>query len=206
MVSFNPVSLASPRIIALPLSPLAQGTGAIALGMLQNATYKIPEQGSYTLSNGSYQSGTVTVNLIKPTAIGDVNQDGVEDAAVILAVGTGGSATFEYLAVVTNQNGSPVNLDTYLLGDRVRVQTLSIKNGQVRIKLLKHKDTDPLCCPTNLVIEAYQLNQTEGTLAPITLSEEQRQQVYVEDLPTPAIDNGDNAPVQPPMGEFKIQL
>jgi hypothetical protein len=125
---------------------------------------------------------------------------------VILALETGGSGTFEYLAIVSNQNGRLVNLDTYPLGDRVRVQTLRIKDGQVRLKMLKHKDTDPMCCPTDLIIEAYQINNTEGTLAPITLSEEQRQQVYVEDLPTPAIDNGDNGPVQPSLGEFQLKL
>ena len=206
MVSFNPMSLASPKNLTVPLSPLAQSPGVIALDGLQNATYKIPDQGSYTLSNGLYQQGSVTLTLIKPTAIGDVNQDGVNDAAVILALETGGSGTFEYLAIVSNQNGSLVNLDTYPLGDRVRVQTLRIKDGQVRLKMLKHKDTDPMCCPTDLIIEAYQLNNTDGTLAPITLSEEQRQQVYVEDLPTPAIDNGDNGPFQPPLGEFQIKL
>lgn len=206
MVSFNPMSLASPKNLTFPLSPLAQSPGAIALDGLQNATYKIPDQGSYPLSNGRYQQGSVTLTLIQPTAIGDVNQDGVDDAAVILALETGGSGTFEYLAIVSNQNGRLVNLDTYPLGDRVRVQTLRIKDGQVRLKMLKHKDTDPRCCPTDLIIEAYQINNTDGTLAPITLSEEQRQQVYVEDLPTPAIDNGDNGPFQPPLGEFQIKL
>ncbi|BFM40100.1 hypothetical protein [Synechocystis sp. LKSZ1] len=181
-----------------PASPLT-------LQALKNATYTLSQQGTFTLSNGTLQQGNTTLTLIPPIALGDINQDGSQDAAVILALNNGGDSTFMYLAVVTIQGNGLSNVDTYRLGDRVRVQSLSVKGGQVRVTLLRPKPTDPPCCPTDLVVEAYQLNPA-GVLAPITLSESQRQQIQVEDLPIPTVAQDDDFPSQPSLGEFQIQL
>ncbi len=191
-----------------PAEVMAQTGGNLTPGMLKNATYQIPDQGSFTLSNGVYQSGATQLTLTRKMAIGDVTGDGVQDAAAILALETGGSGTFIYLAVMASQGGKPANLDTLFLGDRVRVQNLTIKNGQVRVQMLKHKSTDPQCCPTNLVTEVYQIDNSLGKLAPITLSESQKQQIYVEDTPLPVIDkiDNDNAPYQPELGEIQIKF
>ncbi len=200
---------AQPKLPQVVIPVLAQKASVISLQGLKNATYQIPDQGSVTLSNGQYQSGKVTVTLLnKPIAIGDLNQDGTDDAAVILAVQTGGSGTFMYLAAITSSQGEQTlsNPDTYLLGDRVQVQNLSIKNGAVRVKMLKAKLSDPLCCPTDMVIEAYQLNNTTGTFAPMTLSEKDKQQILIEDVPAPVLGNGDNVPTQPPIDEIQIKF
>lgn len=191
-----------------PASILAQTQGNLTPAMLKNATYQIPDQGSFTLSNGVYQSGSTKLTLTRKMAIADVTGDGVQDAAAILALETGGSATFIYLAVMASQGGKPANLETLLLGDRVRVQSLTIKDGQVRVQMLKHQSTDPQCCPTNLVTEVYRIDNTLGKLAPMTLSESQKQQIYVEDTPLPLIDQigNDNAPYQPELGEIQIKF
>jgi hypothetical protein len=187
-------------------APLAQSIASpLTLQALKNATYSLPQQGSFTLTNGSLQQGNRTLTLIPPIAVGDVNQDGSQDAAVILALNNGGDSTFMYLAVVVIQGNGLSNIDTYSLGDQVRVQSLRVKSGQVRVTLLRPKPTDPPCCPSDLVVEAYQLNPT-GVLAPITLSESQRQQIHVEDLPIPAVAQDDDFPSQPSLGEFQIQL
>jgi hypothetical protein len=176
--------------------------------ILGNATYQIPDRGSVTLTNGQYQGDQFTVTLGKAIAIGDLNQDGTDDAAVILAVETGGSGTFMYLAAVTQSptDNLPSNPDTYFLGDRVQIKSLKINNGAIRIKMLKAKPTDPMCCPTNTVIEAYQLNNTAGTLSPITLTEKDKQQILIEDIPSPALGDGDNVPTAPGLGEIQIKF
>lgn len=204
----NSAIFAIPKTHFLVIPQIAQATGDQTLNALKNATYTIPDQGSFSLSNGSYQKDSVTLNLINPIALGDINSDGVQDAAAILALQTGGSGTFMYLAIISSQAGTITNLDTIPLGDRVRVQSLNIKNGQVRLNILKHKSTDPQCCPTNLVTEVYQLNQSSTKLAPMTLSESQKQQIYIEDTPLPLIDkiDNDNTPVQPQLGEIQLKL
>lgn len=200
---------AQPKFPQLLTPLLTQNAPAVSIQALKNATYQIPDRGSVTLSNGQYQSANVTITLLdKPIAIGDLNQDKTDDAAVILAVQTGGSGTFMYLAAVTSSANNPIlsNPDTYLLGDRVQVQNLHIKNGAVRVKMLKAKPTDPLCCPTDMVIQAYQLNNTTGTFAPISLSEQEKQQILIEDVPSPVLGNDDNVPTQPPLGEIQIKF
>ena len=195
-----------------PLQFLAQSstpkTPALTPEVLANATYQIPDRGSVTLTNGQYQGNRLTVTLGKAIAIGDINQDGTKDAAVILAVETGGSGTFIYLAAMTQDqpDSPPKNTVTYFLGDRVQVKTLTIKNGAIRIKMLKAKPTDPSCCPTNVVIESYQLNNSLGTLAPITLTEKDKQQISIEDVPSPVLGDGDNVPTPPGLGEIQIKF
>ena len=176
--------------------------------ILANATYQIPDRGSVTLTNGQYQGDQFSVTLGKAIAIGDLNQDGTDDAAVILAVETGGSGTFMYLPAVTQSPSDklPSNPDTYFLGDRVQIKSLTIKNGAIRVKMLKAKPTDPMCCPTDTIIQAYQLNSTAGTLSPITLTEKDKQQILIEDVPSPALGDGDNIPTAPGLGEIQIKF
>lgn len=183
-------------------APVAQSpANPLTLQALKNTTYTLPQAGTFTLTNGTAQQGNTSLSLISPIAVGDINQD----AAVILALNSGGDSTFMYLAVVVVQGNTLSNLDTYPLGDRVRIQSLRVKGGQIRVTMLRPKPTDPPCCPTDLVVEVYQLNATQ-VLAPITLSESQRQQIQVEDLPIPAVAEDDDFPSQPSLGEFQIQL
>jgi hypothetical protein len=102
---------------------------------------------------------------LQTQALGDLDQDGVADAALILAENSGGSGTFIYLAAVLNEEGLPVNTSTILLGDRVRVQSLQVLDGRIVVMALTHAPDDPLCCPTQLVEMTYLLDA--GQLAPL---------------------------------------
>ena len=104
------------------------------------------------------------VNL-QTLAIGDLDQDGVSDAGVVLAENSGGSGTFIYLAAVLNENGVPVNTSTILLGDRMKIQSLQVADGQIVVTGLTHAPKDPLCCPTQQTEETYHLNN--GQLIPV---------------------------------------
>jgi hypothetical protein len=185
---------------------IVQAPTRISTEILKNATYTIPDQGTYTLNQGSYDADNIKVSLIKPIALGDVDQDGDQDGAVILAVDTGGSGIFIYLAVATINGDQVSNPDTYFLGDRVRVQSLTIKDGQIRLNLLKHQADDPQCCPSQLVSMAYQLDNQTGTLKSIELSEQEKQKIHTEDLPSQMLPGDDNVPFQPQDDQFQIQF
>jgi len=178
------------------------------LDVLKNLSYNIPDQGRYPLNKGVYVGGTFNLNLIRPIAIGDVDADGDQDAAVILRRRSAvGPEELIYLAVLTaSPDGSITNPDTYFLGDRVRVQSLVIQDGQIRLNMLKHQEGDPQCCPSALVSEAYQLDNALGTLKPITLSEQQRQEIHIRDLPTQELPGDQDQPFQPELDQFQIQL
>lgn len=133
---------------------------------LANATYQGIYEQPITLTNGIYEgepfveggASRPTVTFVEtPIAYGDLNGDGQDDAAVLLAENSGGSGTFVYLAAVVSQDGQPANVATTLLGDRVQVNALNIENNQVVVDMVQAGPDDPLCCPSQEVIKTYEL-------------------------------------------------
>jgi len=90
-------------------------------------------------------------------AFGDLNGDGVDDAAVILIESSGGSGSFIYLAAVINEDGTPVNVATQFVGDREQVKAISIEDGEITLNMVTHGPDDPMCCPTQEVTKRYRL-------------------------------------------------
>jgi heat shock protein HslJ len=99
-----------------------------------------------------------TVTLTDAYAFGDLNGDGVKDAAVILVESSGGSGSFCYLAVVLNQDGNPENIATETLGDRVQVASVTIDGAEITVEAKTHGPADPMCCPTQEVTLVYGLD------------------------------------------------
>jgi hypothetical protein len=150
--------------------PPATGTdsmgGNLTLEALRNATY----QGIYAepvqLTDGKYEgepfveggASRPTVTFVDPfNALGDLNGDGLEDAAVALAENSGGSGVFLYLAAVVDQNGTPANVATQLLGDRVEIKSVAIDGGEIAIDMVTQGPNDPFCCPSLEVTLRYRL-------------------------------------------------
>jgi hypothetical protein len=129
---------------------------------LKAALYDIPDFGKAQLVAGKYErdakspAGRGAVGFSQAT-LGDLTQDGVDDAAVILWANTGGSGIFEYLAVVTKQNGIPTQVTVGFLGDRVKIERLVVAQGKIGLTMLTQGPQDPLCCPTQLVTRTYWL-------------------------------------------------
>ena len=122
------------------------------------------DKGKIKLSDGMYKekiapdSATeLVIKLSDKMAFGDLNGDGVEDAAVILVSDPGGSGTFYDLAAVINSNGNPQHAASVFLGDRVKVEGVSIKSGKIMVKMVTHDRTDPRCCPSLRVEQEYTL-------------------------------------------------
>jgi putative hemolysin len=130
---------------------------------LKNAQYELPDIKTVQLVDGKFESkvgeGATQVNRVELTrvALGDLNGDGAQDGAVILAVNTGGSGTFIYLVALVSRNGAPQQVAAELLGDRVKVQNLAVKDGQIVLDMLGFVPSDPLCCPSQSVIRTYRL-------------------------------------------------
>jgi heat shock protein HslJ len=139
---------------------------------LKNATYTgiYPDQ-EVGLTDGEYEgepfveggASRPTVIFIEPHAFGDLNGDGLDDAAVLLVENSGGSGSFVYLAAVVNEDGQPVNVATELLGDRARVQSLSIVDGVLTVDMVTHAPNDPMCCPSLKVLDTYELQGNAWT-------------------------------------------
>ncbi len=124
-------------------------------------------EGPIQLTDGQYKgepfveggASRPSAQLTEYMAVGQIN--GQPSAAVVLASNSGGSGTFYDLALVQEVNGVPVNVATTMLGDRTQINTLGIVDNQVLVDMVNQGPSDPMCCPTQRVINAYQLNDGE---------------------------------------------
>lgn len=157
-------------------SRLSPTPASLTLDQLANAEFDspAPAEGPIRLAEGIYQEAAApgaasafSVSLLQDlAAFGDLDSDGLSDAAVILAGSGGGSGTFITLAAVPNDDGAPGHAATTYLGDRVRVSSVVIDSGEIVVTLTEHAPTDPLCCPRLTTERRFRLEQ--GTLAEIT--------------------------------------
>ena len=131
---------------------------------LANATYQsqYTQEGSAPLTGGQYSEpaapGSATMTTVTLTDNITYGQlDGQEAAVVVLVADPGGSGTFYDLAVVVNQNGAPANIATANLGDRVQINAVTVEASQIVVDMVQAGPDDPLCCPTQQVINTYAL-------------------------------------------------
>ncbi len=88
---------------------------------------------------------------------GDLNSDGREDAAVIIVSNFGGSGVFVELAVMINDKGNPLYLDSEILGDRIIINSITIESGEIILDIVIQGPDDALCCPTFEKIVRYKI-------------------------------------------------
>ena len=153
---------------ALPPSPTPV---ELNLDQLKNATYtlmainNVPVKlidGKLNFSDPANNMNAES-QLIEPVAFGDLNGDGLKDAAVIIATNTGGSGTFHELIVVLDQKGQAADLQ---IGDRIQEKQLTIQDGNIILDYLRAGPTDPLCCPSEHAKTTYQFQN--GKLVVLT--------------------------------------
>lgn len=126
-----------------------------------NGVYKIGSNYIIKLKDGSFKNPSADHGKVEfeTFATGNLNNDNIENAAVILTDLPGGSGTFSYLFVLANyggnfrQKGEPI-----LLGDRIKINSIIINDGIIIIDMIHHGPDDALCCPTMRKVVRYKLN------------------------------------------------
>lgn len=161
-----------------PIAALVIAASDAAAPLTESALRNLEYQGIYEepviLEDGEYAGepfmeggASRPMVTLQSSTTGDLDQDRVTDGAVVLAENLGGSGTFIYLAAVVNREAGPRNLSTLLLGDRIRVQSLQIDDGLIRVAAVAHGPQDPLCCPSQTVERLYRLEA--GQLTPVKM-------------------------------------
>jgi diadenylate cyclase len=87
----------------------------------------------------------------------DLDGDGRNDAAVVLASEAGVTCTFVDLFAVLDKEAGPLTRGPASLGDRVKVDSIRVVDRAIKLHLLTHGPDDPLCCPTQPSVETYML-------------------------------------------------
>jgi Immunoglobulin-like domain of bacterial spore germination len=194
-----PASTPNTTVIVYPTAPLATATAvitptvpALTADQLNNALYQLVVKDSHPtvqLVNGVYQNGTdtsspdyVSVTLAKPMAFGDLNGDGVSDAAVLMAENYGGTGVFVSVVAMLNKGGQPVEAASGLIDDRPVINSISIKDGQIYLDATVHGPNDPGCCaaqPTKRTYR-YEADQLVITGWSMTTPDQQQRTITID--------------------------
>ena len=128
-----------------------------------NATYII-EGKSVTLIGGKVEQEIVpgSASKLKTAAFGtptkgDLNGDGINDAALILTQNSGGNGTFYFAvaAVYNSQNGKTVGTNGILLGDRIAPQNILINDETIVVNYADRNKGESMATPPSLGITKY---------------------------------------------------
>lgn len=150
------------------------------LAELKAATYfGIMEQDPVTLKNGLWEGEPAAeggasrprVQFLRDFyRLGDIDGDGQDEAAVALVASSGGTGENLYVAMLGKYEGKWKNLDTVLVGDRVRIRKAAFYQDHFFMDLLRHGPKDAMCCPGDLAAVAWTLKN--GKLTPMEVSSE----------------------------------
>jgi hypothetical protein len=158
----------SPQLPTLTIATPTAESSVLTLEALKNNTYFVPYyQKTVTLVDGKYGNGTgndpLNVNLLPEVAFGDLNGDGTQDAAILLAENGGGSGVFVSVGAVLDQNGTLVQVNNFAsIDDRPVIESLAIKDGRIVLDALVHAPNDPMVSPTMKTSLTYAVSN--GTL------------------------------------------
>ena len=162
-------SLVSLAFILVLLAAACDGGDADRLSAddLENATYLAegPDAGEATLDGGEYRypvaegSSAEAVIRLDLWSTGDLDGDGTEDAAAITSERPGGSGVFSYIHALRNESGELRDIGFAFLGDRVRVESVAIREGVIVVALLDRPETAPFSEePSIAVIRRFRLD------------------------------------------------
>ncbi len=132
---------------------------------IKNAEYRPINYDEKTikLNNGIYTKESLDYIGIydNEIAFADLNEDGKEEALVILDSYFGGDAHLYELAIVVNKNGKPFHADSEFLGDRVVINSLTIESNDIHINLITHGENDEICCPSVKTVFQYVFSENQ---------------------------------------------
>ena len=162
----TPAPVATATLTPEPSATAAPTSIPDYVGKIRNAEYQLGATDVLRvvqLKAGKFEQGTaggtdyISVNVTDFVASGDLNNDGVNEFAALIAENYGGSGVFTFLVVFTNVNGAPVFKTSTMVDDRPGLNALSIDNGEIFIDAVIHAADDPLCCPTLRINRHYRL-------------------------------------------------
>jgi len=164
-----PTLIAALALHCAPQSePAPQLTTAPAADELARATFAGIYDDPVTLEDGRWEgepyapdaASRPSVQLVRDFRLtGDLDGDGSEEAVVLLAMSSGGSGTYNYLAAVGRNGDGPVNLGTAGIGDRVQVRSARVAEDRIELDVVQQGPDDAACCPSQKATRVWQLGE-----------------------------------------------
>ncbi len=148
-------------LVCTATRPAAESTLPLPAHTPGDATYRIDAE-AYTLRDGQVivenlpgAASKTVVQLYGEPVQGDLDGDGMPDAALLLVQTTGGSGTFYYLAAALNRDGGFVGTRAVFLGDRIEPLQLAIRYGVVIIDYADRRPQEAMASPPSLAASKY---------------------------------------------------
>ena len=123
------------------------------------------------LTDGVYVQGAsgdadyVEVRATDFIGIGDIDGDGVNEAAALISESYGGSGTFVFLALYAEKDDVPEFITAVYVDDRPMIDGVGFENNQVFLYTTTHSKDDRFCCPTFKNERRYRLVDNQLDLA-----------------------------------------
>mgnify|MGYP000847469560 CR=1 FL=1 len=141
---------------------VAPAENGLTVDALKNSSFYSPFfQKTVQLSNGKLaltdETGMYSVEMLPEIAIGDLNDDQVDDAALLLAENGGGTGVFVSLVVVASNGDEYEQVGSFAIDDRPIIQSLAIQDGEILLKAIIHDVDDAMIEPTLKVKETFRL-------------------------------------------------
>lgn len=129
-------------------------TAGLTEDLLRHTTYpsEFSPTRSVTLRDGRYEWNQPPLRGYAVFARAVI---GPEYAAVLIDSSTGGSGMFLSLHLVTSPAGAVTAGPGLFLGDRWRVNSLSLSGDRVLLDVVRQGPSDPFCCPTLAETRVY---------------------------------------------------
>ena len=133
---------------------------------LANSTYQGIESTPVTLVDGLWEGQPYVEGAASRPRVGladtldlrgDLDGDGHEETVVLLWHSTGGSGTFDYLAVMARRNGKSENIATAPVGDRVKIRDARLSGAVIELDVTQQGPGDAACCPTQQLTRRWSL-------------------------------------------------
>lgn len=159
----QPASLASeePKITSTDVITMSKYAKKINKRVLENLFYSCypnhDEKDRRPLKNGKL-SNKDDETVLYDSAIGDLNGDGINDAAVIILFNHFAGDGPDYTLIpVLNKKGQLYEAGIIRLGHAIEVKHLSIKSGIISVGLVVHRDTDGVVDPTLPITRKFKI-------------------------------------------------
>jgi hypothetical protein len=142
------------------------------------------------LIDGKFEQGAaggedfVSVIVTDFTAKGDLDHDGNDEYAVLIAENYGGTGVFVFLVVFSDRNGQLAFQTSAWVDDRPQINELSISDGEIFMDVTTHKTDEPMCCPTLRSTRHYTLvNNQLDVIDYVTFTPDDRPRKIAIDSP-----------------------
>lgn len=162
------VTLSATELMLTPSVTSAPTVGStnppgLTIDGIKNSLIFAPEiQKTVQLTNGQYtenqsDGSVLLVTLFDTIAFGDLNKDGVEDAAFLIIESMGGTGQFYSLSSMLSSSQGFTQSNSIFIDDRAIIHSLGIAERQVILNANVHDINDPMVNPTLNMTKAFQL-------------------------------------------------